>query len=261
MARAAMVEVEDLDVFQMPTPTVGDNVYNSGDGVYFTEHPGRPATIGLYNLSASTTATVTFTAAPGAPGGPADKTIAFNGAASVLLIPPGWLPQHLYRRDDGQETDPGRIYIDASHDLVMACVVRGPAGYPRSRGASAGPALSSARTLVTPQIVAPLGTIAVGAIMTDTDGLAYYPSGSEALMAVRGAGVQTLTITANPNNKYGRTAAFTVTQANANEMIVMPPGVLPLDIIRRAHSTDPGVVYFSSDQAASARYALVGLRP
>ncbi len=259
MARIAMTAVENLGPFDAPTPTVGDNLYNGGDGVFFTEDPGRPATLALYNLSANGAATVTVAVNPGAPGTPAAHVFTFGGANTLFVVPPGYLPPRIFRRNDDEATNPGTIYLTASDDLVMGCIVRGPAGVAGKLGAGAGPAITGARTLVTPQTLAPLGSISVGAVMTDTDGLAYYPKGNEALVTVRASGVQTTTLTVNPNNVWGSTTDVTATQALANELVLFPPGSPPLDLIRRSHATNPGVVYFSSNQAGSTRYALAGM--
>lgn len=261
MARTAMTAVENLGPFDLPTPTVGDEIYNSGDGVYFKEEPGQPATIGLYNASAGTLG-FTVTAAPGAPGGAADfSSGAIISPGHVLVVPPGFFPAALYRRDDGQATNPGTIYLTASGAGLYACVVRGPAGYQSKRGAVGAASIGNSRTLWTyVQSLTPAGALASNSnTITDADGIGWPYSGDEAICAARDAGVFTLTITRNPNDPFGGSADTAITTALAAEMILLPPGVPHPSLVRREHATDNGFIYLSSNQAASTKLSVAKL--
>lgn len=249
--------VEDLGPFDTPTATEGTEINNSGDGRFWTEIPSRPAAVGIINRSGGA-ATVTFSVAPAAPGTPVDFTTSSLSNASMLCLPPGFLPQLLFRRDDGQSTNPGTIYVDASATGVYLILVRGP-GYPRRSSGSGGLAsIGGSRTVFSSQRVRPLEEPSVGSLITDTDGVGFAYSGCETIFAYRGAGTQTLTLTRNPSDPFGGTADVEVT-SDANEGVLFPPGVPHPDLVRRNNSTDPGVLYLSSDQAASTRLCVVAL--
>ena len=249
--------VADLGPFDTPTATEGTNIYNSGDGRFWTENPARPATIALINRSGAG-ATVTFTAAPAAPGGTADFTTSSLANGSILVLPPGWLPSHLFRRDDGQGTDPGTVYVDCSADGVYIVLARGPSYPRRSSGVAGLGSIGNSRTVYSSQRVRPLEEPSVGGVITDTDGVGFPYTGCEAIGVLRGSGSQTVTLTRNPADEFGGSSDVTAA-SDANECILFPPGVPHPELVRRRNSTDPGVLYLSSDQAATTRLCVVAL--